>query len=759
MKKLAYKILAVSAILVSFAGAQAATVTVTNIDDGVSNVGAVGTFYWAITNCQPGDTIAFNIDTNIHGTGPYYFKEPTNGFPIIYQKHGITIDGYTQPGSMWNTNPITGSNSAKIKIVIDGRNNQARSLDISHFDGTLAKSDPPINNTAMASDPHPSDNTEWALLAIYRSTNVTVKGLAFLSDNLYNYIVAGVALVDGIAILHDYGLDTSIHDALTYPAGDSRNAHICGCWFGVDPGNPTKGSVTITFNWIQFGRWRGDDGPIPAGNGTQRPQLPNVGLTIGVAPGAANPRSEFNVIVGGAYNFAGEPVRQRISGNFVGMMPDGVTPFDMSSENPTTAYVFGAIGYVTVEMGRYDEIFADSATAGRAVVIGTDGDGVNDADEGNLWGPVGGAPGLADPSQHAPALIHYYETGNKDFLIAGNRWGIGNDGTIWPNSAFFMSGMYVSDTGVNGQGNSRLWFGSDFATNRSAATIAAQANYFYNNLPITLFGNPVAVPLTGCIPFLDYEHPNSSEIASANSCVSLRGNVMAGNGLAPYNYADNTGSLLTQFTNFWTVYLNINTNVIPVLDTNSVFPHLAGTFAAGVAPFTNVFVDVYQLDPYGWTNGQKFALAELVVGSTTNGFPQGKKFLGSFPVANTGSFNITLPPSTDLGNGQLTVTANYSTAPAGTPCVTAALLPQARTMTSQFANPITMIPPPFITVTNSGGNLNISWDVATSGPFTVQTNSSVVSPGTWGNFTSGNVSPPVSVPIGSGSLFIRLKKL
>ena len=51
--------------------------------------------------------------------------------------------------------------------------------------------------------------------------------------------------------------------------------------------------------------------------------------------GAANPRSEFNVIVGGAYHFAGEPLAC-ISGNFFGFMPDGVTPYDMSTENATT---------------------------------------------------------------------------------------------------------------------------------------------------------------------------------------------------------------------------------------------------------------------------------------------------------------------------------------------------------------------------------------------------------------------------------------
>ena len=123
--------------------------------------------------------------------------------------------------------------------------------------------------------------------------------------------------------------------------------------------------------------------------------------------------------------------------------------------------------------------------------------------------------------------------------------------------------------------------------------------------------------------------------------------------------------------------------------------------------------------------------------------------IGSFPVTNTGSFDIALPPLTDLGDGRVTVTANYSVSPAGTPL--------ANTMTSDFSMPITIPPHPYITMTQSGGNLILSWNPE-NGSFTVQTNSSVTSPGTWGNFTAGNVAPPVSVPIGSGTRFVRLKK-
>ena len=100
--------------------AQAATVTVTNVDDGVSNIGSPGTFYWALTNAVAGDTIAFNIPTVPFGPGPHYLQIPPGGFPIIYRQGNLTIDGYTQPGSLANTNAITSSNSGAHRGFIRG---------------------------------------------------------------------------------------------------------------------------------------------------------------------------------------------------------------------------------------------------------------------------------------------------------------------------------------------------------------------------------------------------------------------------------------------------------------------------------------------------------------------------------------------------------------------------------------------------------------------------------------------------------------
>src|SRR6185295_9718963 len=57
-----------------------------------------------------------------------------------------------------------------------------------------------------------------------------------------------------------------------------------------------------------------------------RPELPNENLIVGVKPGSANPRAEYNVFAYMGLTLAGEGIRTRFSGNFLGVMPDGVTP-------------------------------------------------------------------------------------------------------------------------------------------------------------------------------------------------------------------------------------------------------------------------------------------------------------------------------------------------------------------------------------------------------------------------------------------------
>src|SRR5947207_7735277 len=110
------------------------------------------------------------------------------------------------------------------------------------------------------------------------------------------------------------------------------------------------------------------------------------------------------------------------------------------------------------EWGRYDDT--------EPMIIGTDGDGVNDADEGNLFGP------LALNSDGSQAnVFDFYSTSRKAFIIAGNRFGIGVDGTRWTNSSFTIFG------GLNLQSGTEVRFGSDF----NGVSDALEANVVYNN--------------------------------------------------------------------------------------------------------------------------------------------------------------------------------------------------------------------------------------------------------------------------------------
>ncbi|HEY5912623.1 MAG TPA: hypothetical protein VJA21_18635 [Verrucomicrobiae bacterium] len=619
-----------------------ATVVVNTADNSDFSAGKTN-LYYAITNCESGDTIAFNIP----GPGPHFLQVPAGGLPLIYKKHNLTIDGYTQPGATPNSNPITAANNAVLKIVIDGRNGNGRNMDASTYDGTLAASDPPINNTSMSLERTGYGSTEWGLLGIYRSRNVTVKGLAFLGDDLTT-----ANSVYCIAFEHDYGLNTAVLDPLAYDDGSDRNGHVAGCWFGVNPTNQTADGVVKTASGIAFFRHR------DVGTGGTRPELPNEGLVVGVAPGSTNPRSQFNVFAGVGYSLAGEAIRTRVSGNFFGVLPDGVTPYDLSLRNPT---FFADVGCL-FEIGRYSDT--------QPIIIGTDGDGVNDADEGNLLGPVGDAAGNT--------AISLYGTSNKPYIIAGNTFGIGVDGTRWTNAAYF-----VSSIGING--GTHVQIGSDF----DGVSDALEANRIYNNWPITLY----PLPPLGNIPFIRVD---SSPAPTADAWISVRGNVMVNNGLAPYPWADGSGTRVAAFVAYSAPYLDTTVTFpaiapLPTLDaTNSIFPRLKGTFPVGIAPYTNVTIDVYQLDPEGWANGKSIAgagswFAEGFTDSFsfTNGFPQGAKYLGSYPVSNTGSFDVDVTGK-DLGPGFVTVAANYSADRVGTH--------RGRTFTGNFANPIAIIP-------------------------------------------------------------------
>jgi hypothetical protein len=143
-------------------------------------------------------------------------------------------------------------------------------------------------------------------------------------------------------------------------------------------------------------------------------------------------------------------------------------------------------------------------------------------------------------------------------------------------------------------------------------------------------------------------------------------------------------------------------------------------------------IDLYIADPEGIAYGLTAAAPEM-----TNGYIQGKTYLGSFvdnspadanPAAGQFDFNISsLNPT-----GLLTITANYSQAPAGTH--------NAITLTSPFSHPVqvTAIPGSDVQVTVSRipTGLRLTWTGGT-GPFTVQKKTNLTD-ATWTTVSTTN---------------------
>ncbi len=692
---------------------QAAIITVNTADNTDFSAGKTNLVY-ALTNINDGDTIAFNIP----GTGPHYLETPPNGFPLLV-KDNVTIDGYTQPGASPNTNPNTMSNNAVIKIVLDSRNGNYRDMEYTLF--TPFNSSPPIDNTSMANERGGYGGGERATLGIYRATNANIRGLAFLGTfepDAY-----------GIAVAHDYGLDTAVKDRLAYDAGSSRNCHINGCWIGIDPGNPTVGGLAQFQNGITFYRHRD-------ASGAPRPELPSESLLIGVKAGSANPRAEFNVIAYMVYAVAGEGIRTRFSGNFLGVMPDGVTPTGRPAGVPTPPTGAG------FENGRYDD--------SEPIILGTDGDGVNDADEGNLFGPLTDlGTGLY------PEVFDLYSTANKLYVIAGNRFGIAVDGTRWTNSCIIYDNI-ASTTKVQ--------FGSDF----DGVSDDLEANVVYNMYP---FDEMFPTPTVASPPAFFF---NAVGNMQAGGRLSMRGNVLVNNNLVPHSFADGAGTRLANYANFMGAYLRRdmgyefpnfvgNTNPIPVINAATTVKKLIGTCPLGVGDYTNIIIDVYHADREGWENGKKFQFQELFDGvSEYLGFAQGREYLGSFvdngprdsnPVAGEFEFDIS---SANADPGELlTITANYSADPPGTRW--------GRVHTSNFATPITPAPAPLepqMTITRSGANLVIAWDAA-AGSFILQTRAAL-NTGAWADVIPqpaivqvGDLNQ-MTLPLGGGNAYFQL---
>ncbi len=641
--------------------------TTNNISPGVGQTNLVQ----AINLLADGDTIQFNIP-GTPGQVHYLLAPPTvdgTSFPII-TRNNVTIDGYSQPGASPNTNPIHATNNAQLKICLDARNGYGTSM------GQIT------NFIVVPSRPGYGDD-EWAVLGVFGGTNVHIRGLAILSAPTGDDGNGGTGDIKAISLARSH-------------TASCADWHISGCWFGIDPATRQVAylpdNTTLAIPTISIAAYRHRDisgGPLPD-------VYPQPG-TIGVAANSANPRAEFNVFVTG-YGFDSEGLNFRISGNFWNVLPDGFTSADVSVLNGGAQ-----MGDGYIEIGRsYNNL-----------TIGTDGDGVNDADEGNVFG------GMAE---NGAAVMDLYSGTGTNIIIAGNYFNVAIDGvTRFTNVAPIASSFSA---------NATVQFGSDF----DGISDALEANRVYNVTNI-----------------FDRFFNGTGDSLNPGVRLSFRGNATINNESVPYSYANGTGARLNNFTNYEGRYLDTNVAIIPTLYPSNTYPRLKGTFAPGIGAFTNVIVDVYQLDPEGWNLGKALGYSELTDSATyTNGFAQGSRYLGSFTVANSGSFDLNVS-GLNLGSGLVTVTANYSADPVGTH--------RGQVHTSNFSNPVNF--GPTLNIVRSGGNLVISWD-AEAGPFTLQSTPSLL-PTAWSNVSpqpptvlaAGNRNTK-TVSLGSGPLYFRL---
>ena len=197
-------------------------------------------------------------------------------------------------------------------------------------------------------------NGEQDLLTM-KGNNIHVRGFSFLSS--FNAEIFGVNF-----------------------RGQSNGGSLNGCWIGLHPDGET-----IAGGEIGVGVCCGTGG----------------GHVIGTNGDGKNDRSEFNIIVGNNVNIiVEESPNVRFSGNFIGVMPDGLSTI------PEEANELLREGDA-VEGGEFD-----------GMIVGTNGDGVADEDERNIIGGM-----------KQDVFQSWEWTDGQHLVFAGNYVGVGIDGT------------------------------------------------------------------------------------------------------------------------------------------------------------------------------------------------------------------------------------------------------------------------------------------------------------------------------------------
>ena len=568
---------------------RAADIVVTT--DASTGPGSLDAAIKALTN---NSRIVFHIPPEAGEV--HYIQVPADGFPLI-TNNDVTIDGYTQGGASPNTNPILATNNAALKIVITATNGNALSMATAcnnawySWGGTLE-----IARLGWGDD-------EMAILGFFCATNATVQGLCIQS--------APTAISS--QTWPDEGAVKSLSfacNSMENGWGRCQNFRVSGCWFGIDPVTKKEAYMpdgfTVATPEIAIANYRTRP---EYGGGTEPEWNYNFPGVIGVRRASPNPRAEFNCFVTG-YGYDSEGKSMRVCGNFFNVLPDGHTAVDMSVVN---AGLQMGDGYF--EVGRN----------GSDILFGVDGDGINDSDERNLFGPW--AQGYS-----AACLYTYSLTGAekaRGIIIAGNYFNVDIEG----NPLGSEGGKAIHT--VSNNGTYRM--GSDF-----------------NGVSDDLEVNQLVT-----MALFDFDSSWPTNLA----WLSMRGNSMQtciGNYINYDRPPFGSGVDSTSGDFIYKQFMNTNADgsftPIPVISVASA-TSLSGTCAKPITgwgrpvEYTRLIVDLYEADTAGIV-------------------PQGKKWLGAFednsPLDSNPAVGAFTLNTTGLGitsGKKLTISVTYSRDP------------------------------------------------------------------------------------------------
>jgi hypothetical protein len=553
------------------------------------------------------------ISFNIPGAGPHYLLTPPGGYPLI-EKSGVTINGYSQPGASANTAGMRQPNTASLRIVLDSRT--------------------AVEGERRTVIDYPGFGTsESCILGLLDAVNARIRGLAFMG-------VAGTGSDS----------DASVYNIALIKA--STGVKVQGCWFGIDPG---------VASWVPDSA-----GVVPGVYGARSAVASfkwsdgssSEGLIFGTDGDGTGDPGEFNISVGQRLAVHLQTPRVTVSGNWFNFLPDG------SVLRPETQ------GLV-LEDGTMEAIENGD---GAEMRIGTDGNGVSDANEGNLFGPV-----------VYNVFVEFWRSA-PGVIFAGNSVGVGLDG--FP--LFSSTGQSLMVV----RKDSSLRIGSDL----NGTGDAAEANH-----------------LSGLgLPFILW-HGSNNDGGSTPARISLQGNELIGNaGGIPLD----PGAAVTPDRVYADVMLD-PFNPAVTLGSGSTTTVLEGTAPVAAAGLPAPLIEVYLADASG-----------LYLDPAA---PQGRFRLTSFVLdgpldlnAAPGAFrvNVAALGLSTVELGVVTLTASYQ-------------LPTSERVTTSFSSTLaTLTPPPPLSaflVSPLVTGVSLQWTGGTA-PFRVQTSASLA--GTWNDLAT-----------------------